>query len=381
MNLVVPFGFYGSGNIGDEATLQGFARLLALHEVDANVAIASRNPRHTSRIAPGFSHFNWMGNDPRRWWAKFRATADVYAGGTPVMDVLGDWPLCEVVPQIRSARRRKVPVVFVGIGAEELRLEKSRKVLADEVIPFVKHWSVRSSRDRQRLIEYGVDPATITVAADMAWLIEPADLSFGKSRLRSLGINDGANVVAVNVVNENEQLQTYPHIVSAIAGALDELVAKQKSTILFISNEIRTDDSFDLAAAKMVMREMKNPVAARIAPNDYLSPREMMSIIGCCSTTISMRYHVCLFSALQNVPFVALTRADKVSDLCWDLDWPGGIKPVDATAEKLLSLHATVSEISGLPDRVEKMRTRAADNIASLAAIGCESGRLQPSLA
>ena len=29
MNLVAPFGFYGAGNIGDEATLQGFARLLS----------------------------------------------------------------------------------------------------------------------------------------------------------------------------------------------------------------------------------------------------------------------------------------------------------------------------------------------------------------
>jgi len=29
MNIVAPFGFYGYGNIGDEATLQGFARLRA----------------------------------------------------------------------------------------------------------------------------------------------------------------------------------------------------------------------------------------------------------------------------------------------------------------------------------------------------------------
>ncbi|HEY5866897.1 MAG TPA: polysaccharide pyruvyl transferase family protein, partial [Candidatus Tectomicrobia bacterium] len=54
-------------------------------------------------------------------------------------------------------------------------------------------------------------------------------------------------------------------------------------------------------------------------------------LIGCCHVTVGMRYHFCLFSALQNVPFIALKRSDKVADLCWDMDWLHGVSlnPLD----------------------------------------------------
>jgi hypothetical protein len=38
-----------------------------------------------------------------------------------------------------------------------------------------------------------------------------------------------------------------------------------------------------------------------------------------------MRYHVCLFSVVQHVPFVAIQRSDKVRDLCADIQWPFGV--------------------------------------------------------
>ena len=44
MNLIAPFGFYGWGNIGDESTLQGFARLVSHAHPAMRVWVASRNP-------------------------------------------------------------------------------------------------------------------------------------------------------------------------------------------------------------------------------------------------------------------------------------------------------------------------------------------------
>ena len=50
MRLVAPFGFYGSGNIGDEATLLGFGRLIERFGGGIGVDVASSDPAHTRRV-------------------------------------------------------------------------------------------------------------------------------------------------------------------------------------------------------------------------------------------------------------------------------------------------------------------------------------------
>ena len=62
----------------------------------------------------------------------------------------------------------------------------------------------------------------------------------------------------------------------------------------------------------------------------------MMSLIANCRLTLGMRYHFCLFSALQDVPFVALQRSDKVADLCWDLD--GRLAPASTGSGSTIEL-------------------------------------------
>ena len=197
---------------------------------------------------------------------------------------------------------------------------------------------MRSDRDRQRLIEYGVPPDVITVAADMAWLIEPATAEFGRDHLRRLGRRSRSSpLIGVNLVNENSVFDRQPEMVEALAAALDELADQMDARVIFLANEVREDSTFDKAAAMQVIARMKRADRAMLTPNEYFSPRQMMSIIGCCDLTMSMRYHFCLFSALQGVPFIAIERSDKVSDLCWDIDWPARVVPPASSTPTRLS--------------------------------------------
>jgi polysaccharide pyruvyl transferase WcaK-like protein len=143
LNLFAPFGFFGAGNIGDESTLQGFARLLDSYGNGFRVWVASRNPAHTNKVEPKFNYFKFRGRDPRRRWARFRAQAQVIIGGTPIMDVLGKWPLSELTPLIDAARQEEEPVVFIGSGIEDLKSEESRHLVARTIAPAVRHWTVR----------------------------------------------------------------------------------------------------------------------------------------------------------------------------------------------------------------------------------------------
>ena len=317
MRIVAPFGFYGWGNIGDEATLNGFARLLAITGVRAQAWIGSRNPAHTARAEPAFRYFDVSRRDPRRWWAKLRGSVHAVVGGTPIQDVLGDWPLRDLTPLVRSIDRWKVPFVFVGVGIEDLRLDESRRLVVAEIAPRVQKWSVRCDRDRQRLEQWGVVPEAIAVAADMAWLIEPVTAEFGRTRLRRLGVGLDRPLIGVNLVNENACFDQDPKMVDALANALDEVIEQLDARVIFLANEVRDDASFDKAAAMKVLGRMRFTEQAVLAPSEYFLPREMMSIVANCAVTISMRYHFCMFSALQGVPFIAaciLKRSTKVSD-------------------------------------------------------------------
>jgi polysaccharide pyruvyl transferase WcaK-like protein len=276
---------------------------------------------------------------------------------------------------VRSIDRWRVPFVFIGVGVEDLRLDESRRLVGSEIAPRVRHWSVRCDRDRQRLEQYGIPPEVIVVAADMAWLIEPVTTDFGRSRLHRLGVDLNRPLIGVNLVNENSCFDRDPEMVDALAAALDELVEQTDASVLFLANEVREDASFDKAAAAKVLGRMRTTGRAVLAPNDYLTPREMMSIVANCALTISMRYHFCMFSALQAVPFIAIERSTKLSDLCWDLDWRARVSPKELEASEIVS-HGTRLMSDGsaadwrphLAQCMARMKARALLNVAPLTA-------------
>ncbi len=372
MRIVIPFGFYGWGNIGDESTLQGFARLIAGHpRIEPHPWVASRNRSHTARIEPSFRYYDALARDLRGWWARQRADAYLFAGGTPVMDILGPYPLADVAPIVTMGSHRHKRIVFVGIGTERLHRAESRRILAETIAPRVQHWSVRSQRDKDRLTECGVPGGSVTVAGDMAWLLEPVPPSWGRDYLKTLGVDVDRPIVGVNVNNEPFMQRGAPRLLSHVGEFLDQLVERHGATPLFLCNDVSDGPTYDMAAGALVRRAMRHADRAVLVPNDYWSPEQMLSMIGCCRVTVSTRYHFCLFSALQGVPFIALQRSDKVNDLCDDLQWTYGV-PIDtATPDALLALYDAVERdpSAGL-DRLKHgstaMRLRALKNHTAL---------------
>ena len=97
----------------------------------------------------------------------------------------------------------------------------------------------------------------------------------------------------------------------------------------------------------------------------------MMSLIACCELTLSMRYHFCLFSALEGVPFIAIKRSDKVEDLCWDLGWSHGLSLPGLDVPALVTMFSAIeaarsSYMAALHVGVQRMRDRASQNRVAL---------------
>jgi polysaccharide pyruvyl transferase WcaK-like protein len=374
MNVVLPFGFFGAGNIGDEAMLQAFASLIARYHGGLRVWVASRSPSHTARVVPSFKYYRAFGFDLRRHWAQHRAKGYALVGDTPIMDTLGAWPLSEVAPLVCAAHDQRKPVVAVGIGTERLEREESRRVVSEILAPRVQHWTVRSERDKERLATYGVDAERVTVAADLAWMLAAVPSDFGRKTLSALGLEGGGPLVGVNLTNEEFVRAREPRLFEKIGLALDALAEKYEARILFFANEVREDESFDAVANRRALACMKHRERAILIPNHYWTPQQMLALIGSCHLTISMRYHFCLFSALQSVPFIAVKRSDKLEDLCWDLNWGYGLSLAGLSVPTLLEMSADItarraSLVDRLQERVEVMRKRALRNNVALEAL------------
>lgn len=343
MRIAVPFGFYGWGNIGDESTLQGFARLTAKYRaITQRVWVASRNPSHTARIEPAFRYYDARNRNLRGWLARRLARVYLFAGGTPIMDILGSYPLGDVVPIVKTGFQRGKRIAFVGVGTEGLHRQESRRALAEILAPRVHHWSVRSQRDKDRLVEYRVPADSITVAADMAWLLDPVSSAWGREYLSSLGIDPGRPLVGVNVNNESFMQRETPRLLEHVGQFLDDAIERHDVQPLFICNDVSDGSTYDMAASIAVRNSMRNAKRTFLIPNHYWAPQQVLSLIACCRATISTRYHFCLFSGLQETPFIALQRSDKVQDLCLDLQWPYGIPSRAVSASALVALYGEI---------------------------------------
>jgi polysaccharide pyruvyl transferase WcaK-like protein len=154
----------------------------------------------------------------------------------------------------------------------------------------------------------------------------------------------------------------------SLAQSLDSLIESRGAQVVFLCAEVRDAPTFDKAAAELVMAQMRRTGEVMLLPNIYLSPAELMSLIACCTLTLSMRYHFCLFSALQSVPFIAIRRSDKISDLCEDLGWKANVEPPGFTVQEIVS-HAEQLDAdrgrnaAGLRQAIATLRDRARLNL------------------
>jgi polysaccharide pyruvyl transferase WcaK-like protein len=224
-----------------------------------------------------------------------------------------------------------------------------------------------------------VEDHRVTVAADLAWTLE-ASRDAGLETPECLQTRDDEMIIGVNVTNERFVADRAPQLFEALARLLDRLVDKFGVRIVFFCNEIRDDKSFDKVASGLVMTHMRHQDRAVILPNDYRTPQQMMGLLGKCRLAIGMRYHFCVFAAIQGVPFLAIKRSDKVTDLCEDLAWTygAGLDEMDASHLETMAtelLDDPRRATTAIGDRVAPLRDRVWLNRAPLEALRRDLGQ------
>ncbi len=209
-------------------------------------------------------------------------------------------------------------------------------------------------RDRDSLEELqrmGVPDAKVRLTADAVLTLAQQKKEQGLALLKKFGAAEGKSLVGISVRN----WQSEENYLRELAQAADILIVERDVQIVLLPLQYPVDAH----ACKKVQQYMQHKDAAIIldAPCDT---EQFLSVMGNLSLLIGMRLHALIFSAVMEVPFIAMSYDPKIDSFVKEAegDSVGAINDFTATdivalADKLFAGDDKCTQ------RLENLRSKA----------------------
>jgi polysaccharide pyruvyl transferase CsaB len=298
-------GYYGFGNLGDEALLEVIVERLRARWPGCAVDVLSGDPAATARA---------YGVD-----ATPRMDVGRVRGAIEAADVVlsGGGGLLQNVTSLKSL------LYYSGVIRSAIRAGKPTMVFAQSIGPldfwgramvrnFCKGLQAATVRDeRSRALLHTLLPGVpVERTADPVFLFEPGGEPLDLTAEGLAG--DDAPLVVVSV----RKWQAADATAQAIADAVDHLAGRHGARVAFLPLGGPPDAE---VATTIIRRCGSTPV---LLPDYPLG--QAAQVIGRASLVIGMRLHALIIAARLGVPFLALPYDPKVSALLEDLRYPAG---------------------------------------------------------
>jgi polysaccharide pyruvyl transferase CsaB len=359
MTRVLISGYYGFGNLGDEALLEVIVDRVRRRFPAARLEVLSATPNATAAR-------HCVDATPRWSWREVRS-----AIGRSDVVLSGGGGLLQSVTSLRSL------IYYAGILREAIRRRRKTMVFAQSVGPldfwgrlvvrqFCKGLDRATVRDARslRLLERLLPQTPIEKTADPVFLYDAPEEALDLE-LEGLGSESGAYAI-VSV----RKTTGFRDAGSIVARAVDRLAANHGVRTAFLP----LGGAADAAVSTDVIRACRSsPV---LLPETTLP--KVASILRNASVVIGMRLHALVLAARYAVPFLAIAYDPKVAALCEDLEYPlpplwnAGAPPlggdaVDDLVDRLMRERQSLSaHLAGRRERVRAAAERNFDVLGEL---------------
>ncbi len=325
---VAIFGYYGFGNLGDEAVL--WAMLQHLREAcgDLEAWVVSGNPAHTEALHGVHAVRRTDVFAIRR---RFRLSDVVCSGGGSLFQDVTSW---------------RTPFFYAGL--HELATGRPLVVYAQGVGPLLRPWSRRVTRwAMQRAARVTVrDPESaealrrIGVQREVEVVCDP-----------TLGLDPGQPGRRGRVLVVSVRPWPGPWR-EAVVSAIGQVAGEQKLQVRLLCMHPELDTKVSFEVAQRLGAELLIPQR----------PQEALDVLQEARAVVGMRLHALMLAAVARVPFVGLSYDPKVQSLARALDQP--CLPIGSLRSELLA-HA-VHQVLEDPSRGDVLR-RKAESLTRLA--------------
>ncbi len=319
---VLISGYYGCGNIGDEAVLGGMLHALKQIRSDSEVQyiVLSQNPPETANMHHVPSLHRMRFGDV--YHMINRCNLLISGGGSLLQDTTSLHSLVYYLFVIYLAIKCKKPAVIYAQGIGPIRRPLARYV-TQWVLNKTRFITVRDEESRRLLKTIKVSIPPITVTSDPAFLLEPADT--GKV---------GA-ILLENRVPKDKKLMgfalrpwKYPSL-EHLTAMVEEISKLTEYHPVFLPMHSGSDIFF----SSMIREKLNCPSSIIRSKMNY---EEALGVISSFTAIAAMRLHALIFGASTGSKLFSLSYDPKVESLMKSLDLDAycedvqGFDPVNA---------------------------------------------------
>lgn len=317
------FGYYGQGNMGDEAILASMVRGLSsagiqltvysshpvmvsrMHQVDS----CKLFPLTLVRLAKSLLKRNRV-SILRAIWCFIRADVIVIGGGGLFFDTpeTNKW-MKGYVSLVALAKRLGKRVAIVGVSVGPLHHWGSRGDLrrAFEQSSLV---TVRDEPSRALLIDCGVEQSKIRVVPDFVFALPTCEHVRAVEILKAETGFTTSDLVVLAPCVYNIEVEGW---IDSYRALIAELVSTFKLSVVLVPMQ-RTGRNDDLYAIERIVEKMDKSVLASVGwITGAYSPIEIQGVFSLASFVFSERLHGTIMAANTGRPFMSLAYMPKVA--------------------------------------------------------------------
>ncbi len=320
-NLIVS-GWFGCGNAGDDAIMEGIVRTVRELRDPPEVAVLSYDPEGTEaafgirahpHLPTGFLRCGQsaVNGSLGRTIRAFR-WADLFllGGGGFLSDWQKEAPWLWLRQLLLAKALGKVTMLY-GLGIGPFLTDRGKRLTRCIVNRYADYITVRDEKSKQWLLDIGCD-VEITVTGDPALSLNPSAAA-GGAILKDMGLHDvpllGINAIPLFYSKEwGVQLNRYTVLTDRLIDIVRNIVLDLDVHVLGIPFMRMDRDLLETIAAE-VGGEKVHVMDHRLAPG------ALLAVIGHLDAMIGMRYHSLLFAAMMATPFYGIVYHHKGAEL------------------------------------------------------------------
>lgn len=341
---VLLSGYYGFGNLGDEAILEVIVDRLRRRFPTMPLEVLSATPKRTAELYRIEATPRWESRAVRA--AIRRADVVLSGGGGLLQNATSLRSLLYYAAILREAIRsgRKAMIFAQSIGP----LDLVGRLIVRQFCKGLDRATVRDERSL-RLLQALLPLTPVERTADPVFLFDPPAEEID---LAAEGLGPESGAYAVVSVRKATGLRDG---VAVVARAVDRLFNRHGIRAAFVPFA----GASDAAISTDVIRACSSsPV---LLPE--CSPAKAASIMRGARVAIGMRLHALVLAARYCVPFLAIPYDPKVSALCEDLHYP--LEPLWIPGAE----RPSEGRVDDLVDRLIEQRDSLAQGLAQRGAV------------